>query len=237
MKRETLFIALIFVFGIAISQEKSKQQLLPFEVFEKKLQAAGVDAQILDARSEEEYQQNHVKGAQNVPDEKQFQVLAAQLNKNKPVFIYSIGNGRSSILANRLIKSGFKNVYEFPGGLSKWIGLGKPLISTVGDGLSLAEFNDQLASDKLVLVEVSSRYCPGCKKLKPIVDEVSNSNPELLKLVNIEAYENKKLTKQLAVDRLPTLILYKGKEVVWKKQGISSKEEILAQLNSHSHNR
>lgn len=233
MKKAILLVALIFAYGISVSQETSKRELLPFDIFEKKLEAAGPHAQILDARSAEEYEQNHVKGAKNVPDEEQFQIIAGQLDQNKPVFVYSIGNGRSGVLANKLIERGFKEAYEFPGGLSKWIGSGKPVESTVGEGLSLAEYNDLIASDKLVLVDVSSRYCGGCKKLKPIVEEVADTNKELLRLVNVEAYDNKQLTKQLAVEGLPTLILYRGQEVVWKKKGISSKEEILAQLEKH----
>ncbi|GAA4786555.1 thioredoxin domain-containing protein [Olivibacter ginsenosidimutans] len=232
MKQLTVMLILTLAVKVVMSQETPKQQL-PFKVFEEKLKAAGAHAQILDARSEEEYQQNHIKCAQSVPDEKEFQRITAHLSKNKPVFVYSIGNGRSGILANHLTKLGFKNVYEFPGGLSKWIGLGHPVESTVGEGLTLSEFNHQIISDKLVLVDVSSRYCGGCKKLKPVVEEVANTHQERLKLVNIEAYDNKQLTQQLAVEGLPTLILYKGQNVVWKKRGISSKEEILAQVSKY----
>ncbi|HWV70337.1 MAG TPA: thioredoxin domain-containing protein [Pseudosphingobacterium sp.] len=232
MKQLISYMLLLLTYGALIAQE-SVTKLLPFEAFEKKLLAAGSFAQILDARSEEEFVQNHVKGALNVPDEKRFKSISATLRKEAPVFIYSIGNGRSAKLAAILRAQNFKEVYEFPGGLSRWIGQGKPVESSVGEGLSLATFNEQINSDKLVLVDVSSRYCGGCKKLKPIVEHVARENKDKLKLVNIEAYDNKRLTRELAVDALPTLILYKGKEVVWKKQGLSSKEEIIAQLNKH----
>jgi rhodanese-related sulfurtransferase len=232
MKQLISYMLLLLTYGAVIAQE-SVTKLLPFETFEKKLLAAGSSAQILDARSEEEFVQNHVKGALNVPDEVQFKSILIALKKEEPVFIYSIGNGRSAKLAAILRAQSFKEVYEFPGGLSRWIGQGKPVESTVGEGLSLATFNEQINSDKLVLVDVSSQYCGGCKKLKPIVEHVARENKDKFKLVNIEAYDNKRLTKELAVDGLPTLILYKGKEVVWKKQGLSSKEEIIAQLNKH----
>ena len=232
MKQLISCVLLLLTFGAVIAQE-SVTKLLPFEAFEKKISAAGSSPQILDARSEEEFVQNHVKGALNVSDEKQFKSISAKLRKEAPVFIYSIGNGRSAKLAAILRAQNFKEVYEFPGGLSRWIGLGKPVESTVGEGLSLAAFNEKISSEKLVLVDVSSRYCGGCKKLKPIVEHVAQENKDKFKLVNIEAYDNKQLTKELAVEALPTLILYKGKEVVWKKQGLSSKEEIIAQLNKH----
>lgn len=231
MKRIIILLLLPLIHSIANGQQSPKKALLPFADFEQKLIAAGAAAQILDARSEEEYQQNHVKGALNVANEEQFKSLSQQLAKDRPVFIYSIGNGRSGVLATKLLAQGFKEVYEFPGGLSKWIGRGKPVVSTVGEGLSLADFNQQIKDDRLVLVDVGSRYCGGCKKLKPIVEKVAAERAQELKLVDIEAYDNKQLTKDLTVDGLPTLLLYKGEKLVWKKQGLSTKEEIEAQLN------
>lgn len=200
MKQLILGVLLLFTLEAVMAQEKTTN-LLPFETFEKKLLAAGPDPQILDARSEEEFIQNHVKGALNVSDEKQFKSIVSKLRKEAPVFIYSIGNGRSAKLAAVLRALHFKEVYEFPGGLSKWIAQGKPVESTVGDGLSLAGFNEQITSEKLVLVDVGSRYCGGCKKLKPIVEKLAEENKDKLKLVNIEAYDNKQLTKALAVVR------------------------------------
>lgn len=233
MKKLMVIVTMFLVHHTVSGQTQAKRNLLPFSEFEQKLEVEGENAQVLDARSVEEYEQNHVKGAVNVADDEQFEAVVSSLLKESPVFIYSIGNGRSAQLANKLREQGFTEVYEFPGGLSKWIGLGKPVVSTVGEGLSLADFNKQVVSDKLVLVEVGSRYCGGCKKLKPIVEEVAKEKQDKVKLIDIEAYDNKQLTKDLAVEGLPTLILYKGTAVIWKKQGISSKEEILSQINKH----
>ncbi|MBE9462793.1 thioredoxin domain-containing protein [Dyadobacter subterraneus] len=213
---------------VAFAQTQPRKDLLTFEQFEAKLKAAGKDAQILDARLPEEYQQNHLEGAVsfNIANKADFDKESAKLNKDKPVFIYSIGNGRSSVLAKDLRGIGFKDVTEIPGGLSKWIGLGKPVISTVGKGLNREEYTASLKSDKLVLVDFGSRYCGSCKKLAPIVDSIKNEQASSLKVIKIEAYENKDLVKELGVVSLPTLVLYKNNEVIWKKTGVTPKKEI-----------
>ncbi|QNL50407.1 sulfurtransferase [Olivibacter sp. SDN3] len=233
MKKLIMMMLLLSAQSMVSGQQQTKKTLIPFVDFEQKLEAQAGEAQILDARSYEEYQQNHVKGAVNVVDEEQLSAVVKQLNKEKPVFVYSIGNGRSGKLAVLLQELGFGEVYEFPGGLSKWIGKGKPVESTVDEGLSLADFQEQVKADQLVLVDVGSRYCGGCQKLKPVVAEVVSEHSDVFKLVDIEAYDNKQLIKELAVEALPTLILYKENEVVWKKTGLSSKEEIVNQLNKH----
>ncbi|MCF0055423.1 thioredoxin domain-containing protein [Dyadobacter sp. CY356] len=231
MKNQKLYafalVALLFQ-TLAFAQTQPRQDLLTFEQFESKLKAAGKDAQILDARLPEEYTQNHLEGAVsfNIANKADFEKESAKLNKDKPVFIYSIGNGRSGVLAKDLRSVGFKDVTEIPGGLSKWIGLGKPVISTVGKGLNREEYTASLKSDKLVLVDFGSRYCGACKKLAPAVDSIKNEQAGTLKVVKIEAYENKELVKELGITSLPTLVLYKNNEVIWKKIGVTPKKEI-----------
>ncbi|WP_031526975.1 thioredoxin domain-containing protein [Dyadobacter crusticola] len=213
-----------------------KRELLTFDAFETKLKAAGRNAQILDARLPEEYQQNHLERAVSfsIADQADFEKQSAKLSKDKPTFIYSIGNGRSGVLAQQLRDAGFKDVTEVPGGLSKWIGLGRPVISTTGKGLSLDEYTASLKSDKLVLVDFGSRYCPGCKKLEPTIDSIKTEQASNVKVIKIEAYENKSLVKELGVVGLPTLILYRNNQIVWQKKGNATKAEIEEILNNQA---
>lgn len=210
------------------SQSQRKSDLLTFEQFDEKFKAAGTNAQILDARSPEEYGQNHLERAVNfnTTDKTDFEKESAKLDKSKPVFIYAIANTRSIILAKELTNAGFNDVTVIPGGLSKWIGLGRPVVSTVGKGLSAQQYSAVVKDDKLVLVNFGSRYCGSCKKLAPAVDSIKNEYSSSLKVVKIEAYENKELTKELGVVELPTLILYKNNKVVWQKSGVTPKPEI-----------
>ncbi|WP_421825740.1 thioredoxin domain-containing protein [Larkinella sp.] len=230
----------LFIFGLFLqvnnylhAQNAESNSLVSFDAFEAKLVQAGQRAQILDARSEEEFRQNHLKGATsfNVADEADFQKKIKNLNRENPVFIYSIANGRSGQLAKRLREVGFKDVTELPGGLSKWIGSGRAVESTVGPGLTLAAYQAQLKSDKLVLVDFGSRYCGSCKKLAPTVDEIEKEQAANVKVIRIEAYENKSLVKELGITSLPTLVLYKGDQAVWKKAGVTPKSEIQASIS------
>lgn len=231
MKTKRFLSILCLALAVSVSL-KAQIPTITFDAFEAKLQQAGSRAQILDARSEEEYKQNHLKGAISfsVATETDFQKQTKTLNKANPVFVYSIGNGRSGQLAKQLREAGFANVTELPGGLSKWIGSGRPVESTVGAGLSLANYQAQLKSDKLVLVDFGSRYCGSCKKLAPTVDEVEKEQASTVKVIRIEAYENKALVKALGITSLPTLVLYKGSQEVWKKAGVTPKIEIQASI-------
>ncbi|MBD2752550.1 thioredoxin domain-containing protein [Spirosoma validum] len=230
---KTKLVAAILGLVLFVSIRLNAQNTAPtFDTFEAKLKQAGSRAQILDARSEEEYTQNHLKGAIsfNVANDADFQKQIKTLKKENPVFVYSIGNGRSGILAKQLQQNGFADVTELPGGLSKWIGSGRPVESTVGAGLSLADYQAQLQSEKLVLVDFGSRYCGSCKKLAPTVNAIKTERASVVNVINIEAYENKDLVKQLGITSLPTLVLYKNKQIVWQKSGVTPRAEIEASI-------
>jgi rhodanese-related sulfurtransferase len=218
--------------GNAAQPLTNAAQPLTLEAFEKKL-LQSPQPQILDVRTADEYAENHLKGAINlsVADATTFQQGVDKLDKQKPVFVYSINNGRSGQVAKQLREQGFQEVYELPGGMAHWLGAGKPVETKAGKGLSRAEFDQLLASNQLVLVDVGSKYCGGCKKLAPTVQAVEAEQASTLKVVKIELYDNRELAKQLSIESVPTLILYKGSKPIWKQSGNISKAQIEQALN------
>ncbi|PTR01472.1 rhodanese-related sulfurtransferase [Mucilaginibacter yixingensis] len=223
-------LALFISVGSVYAQTAGKQtNKITINEFESKLKAAGNNAQILDARSAEEYAQNHIKGAVSF-DAKAAgyaQQLAA-LSKDKPTFVYSIANGRSSVLSAELREKGFKQVYELPGGLANWVGSGYPVVSNTKKGLSLSasQYQQLAASAPQVLIDFGSRYCGACKKLVPVLDSLKSTQGFAPKIVSIEQYDNTALARNLKVNVLPTLIYYQNGKEVWRKQGFSSTEQL-----------
>ena len=222
----------LLAFLIVLTGEVKAQSpaLLSLEAFAAKLKQAK-EPQILDARSAEEFVQNHIKGAVNIDAKAaDYQQKLEGLDKEKPTFVYSIANGRSTVLSRELRAKGFKDVEELPGGLANWIGSGYPIISTTKKGVSLskAQFDELAASSPLVLVDFGSKYCGACKKLVPVLDSLKANSAFTPKVISIEVYDNTNLAKELKVNVLPTLVLYKNGKEVWKKQGFSSTAQVIA---------
>jgi thioredoxin len=210
------------------AQTSEAKPEISFETFEAKLKQASPNPQILDARTVEEYNYNHIKGAIHIDaaNDAEFQKVADKLDKKRPVFVYSINNGRSVTVAKKLKEQKFSETYVLPGGLSKWIGAGRPVETTVGNGLSVDQYKQLVQSEKLVLVDVQSKFCGGCKKLAPIVDSVATEKAGELKVVKIELFDNKQIGKELNIESIPTLILYKDNKIVWQKSGFTSKDAL-----------
>lgn len=226
MKR-IMFLCFVALIGAdLVGQDIKDDTPLSLEAFEQKLTQA-TNPQILDVRSPAEFAENHLKGAINfhVADDATFTCAVAGLNKKNPVFVYSINNGRSVVVSAKLREAGFTEVFALPGGLAHWIGAGKPVVqSDEAIGLSQAEYQKLVTADNVILVDVGSKHCGGCKKLEPVVDAVSKE--QRVKLVKIDLYANRDLVKSLEIEAVPTLILYKGGRPVWKKSGAIAASDI-----------
>jgi len=221
-------LAVLLFINPELQAQNTEPTAVSFEAFELKLKQASPKPQILDARSKEEFELNHLKDATqvNVSSDDNIQAVVKNLDKSKPVFVYSINNGRSGVLAKKLHAQQFSEVYELPGGISKWIGAGNPVVCKVGNGLSYTEYKKLIASNTLVLVDVHSKFCGGCKKLLPTVDSVASENASTLKVVKIELFDNKQLGKDLNIESIPTLILYNGDKIVWRQSGVTAKSTL-----------
>lgn len=82
-----------------------------------------------------------------------------------------------------------------------------------------------LDSEKLVLADFNAEWCGPCKMLKPVLDEISNSNDNV-KIVSINIDENDELSEEYDVSSIPCLVLFdKGKEIK-RNIGLISKDDI-----------
>lgn len=93
----------------------SKQELQ--QVLKKK------DAQLVDVRTQAEYDQGSIKNATLIDywGEGFVSEVTRQFDKDKPIYLYCKVGGRSSKAAKLLIDNGFKMVYSLNGGYSNWI--------------------------------------------------------------------------------------------------------------------
>ena len=218
LKKNIAMLALFMAFG-AFAQN---QITLPLDAFYTKLKSQK-NPQIIDARSPEEFALNHIEGALNFNlQTADYAAYILKLDKSKPVFLYAINTGRSTALAQELIKREFSEVHDLEGGIANWIGGGKPFYTNLKNKLSLAEYQKSVAENNTVLVDIGSQYCGACKKVKPILETIRTQYGTHLKIIEIDLEESPQVIADLKkVDVFPTLILYQNGKIVFKKDGFA----------------
>jgi len=89
-----------------------------------------------------------------------------------------------------------------------------------------------LEADQPVMVDFWAEWCGPCKALSPIVDEVAGEIGEKLKVVKINIDENPNAPTKYGVRGIPTLMVFKGGELVETKVGGMSKTQLNDWLNT-----
>ena len=83
-----------------------------------------------------------------------------------------------------------------------------------------------LKSDKTVLVDFWAVWCGPCRMLSPVVDQVAEEHPDI-KVCKVNVDEEQQLAIKYGVMSIPTLLVFKGGELVNQSVGVIPKEEVL----------
>jgi len=235
--RKLFLIALLAILfnscGNGLTNSTTKTKLSAIEFAEKLNEMP--TATIIDVRTIDEFSKGHLANALNYDwNENEFDKQISPLDKSKPVFIYCLSGGRSSSAASKMRSEGFKTVYELDGGIMKWRGANLPETTdntVISNGMSREEFDALINSDKLVLIDFYADWCAPCKKMKPYLDEISKDMADNVVIIRINADNNQALCKELKIDELPVLQLYKNKLLTWTNTGFMNKADIVKNLH------
>ena len=93
-------------------------------------------------------------------------------------------------------------------------------------------FNDLIrSSDKLCIVDFWAEWCGPCKKLTPIINEISEECKESIVVGEFNIDSSCDIVNDYAIRSVPTLLFFKGGEMVFRQVGFTSKESILNRLD------
>lgn len=191
------------------------------------------NAQVVDVRTLSEYKKGHLQNAVNIDwNADDFAEKAATLDPSRPIFVYCLSGPRSAAAAEKLKEMGYSEIYEMKRGMMDWRSKNLPEVKSAAatQGMSLQQYNDELKSDRLVLVDFYADWCAPCKKMEPYLSKIAAEMPEKVKIVRVNADDNTELCKAMNVSALPVLKLYKNNEIIWESLGFVEEAEVRKQL-------
>jgi len=84
-----------------------------------------------------------------------------------------------------------------------------------------------------VLVDYWAEWCGPCKMIAPILDEASRDYDGRVRIAKLNVDDNQAMASKYGIRGIPTLMLFKGGEVVATKVGALSKSQLAQFLDSH----
>ncbi len=89
---------------------------------------------------------------------------------------------------------------------------------------------DVLSSTEPVLVDFYATWCPPCRKMSPIVDQVAEQFDGKIKVFKVDVDKNPLVSQALAIESIPTLVVFKNGQPVTASAGAIAKSELVALL-------
>lgn len=101
---------------------------------------------------------------------------------------------------------------------------------------NVREFTDSnfdaevLSASQPVLVDFWAEWCMPCKMLGPTIDALAADLSGKAKIGKVDVDNNRQVSMKYGVSAIPTILIFKGGQVVKKFVGLKKKDELAAAL-------
>lgn len=94
--------------------------------------------------------------------------------------------------------------------------------------------SEVLNSSTPVLVDFWASWCMPCKMIAPTIDELASDFAGKVKIGKVNVDENQALAAKFGIQGIPTLLIFKGGQVVDRIVGVQPKASIASKLDAAS---
>jgi thioredoxin 1 len=94
-------------------------------------------------------------------------------------------------------------------------------------------FNENLNSDKLFVVDVWTTTCTSCKTYAPIFESVSNEMEGVV-MAKMNGVENRDIAAEYGIRSVPTTLFLKNGQLLDKKIGPMTKDQLISEIKKYN---
>ena len=91
-------------------------------------------------------------------------------------------------------------------------------------------FQQIINGEKPVLVDFYATWCAPCKAMSPIVESIGKELQGKARVLKIDVDKNQTLAAQYQIQAVPTFMIFKKGQIVWRKAGGADRSTNLQQI-------
>ncbi len=96
----------------------------------------------------------------------------------------------------------------------------------------MSAFQDLINGSTPVLIDFFADWCNPCHSMNPVIKEIKSNYGEKLKVIKIDIDKNINVAEKFQVKGVPTFIVYKKGEIVWRQSGVIEKSKFISKIDS-----
>lgn len=98
----------------------------------------------------------------------------------------------------------------------------------------MEKFNDIINSNQLTLVDFFATWCGPCKQMHPVFEQLKADLGDSIRIIKVDVDKNGPLAATYRIQSVPTLMLFRAGEMLWRKSGAMSLADLKNLLASHT---
>lgn len=92
-------------------------------------------------------------------------------------------------------------------------------------------FNEAISGDNLVLVDFFATWCGPCKMMHPVLEQVKATLGDRIRILKVDVDKHQNTAAQYGIQSVPTLMLFRKGEILYRQSGAMSKADLLSIIN------
>jgi thioredoxin 1 len=96
----------------------------------------------------------------------------------------------------------------------------------------MGKFKEIIKSEIPTLVDFYATWCGPCKTMHPIMDQLKADMGSKIRILKIDVDKNPAVADQFKVRGVPTFVLFKNGEVLWRQSGAMDLSLLKSQIKS-----
>lgn len=98
----------------------------------------------------------------------------------------------------------------------------------------MEKFNDIINSENLTLVDFFATWCGPCKQMHPVLEQLKQELGDSIRIVKLDVDKNDALAAAYRIQSVPTLMLFRSGQVLWRQSGAMRLNDLKAIINQYS---
>lgn len=94
----------------------------------------------------------------------------------------------------------------------------------------MSDFKAMINDKKPTLVDFFATWCGPCKMQSPILEQVKKEVGDAANIIKIDVDQNTALSQEYRIQSVPTLILFKEGEAVWRGYGVHQANQLVEKI-------
>jgi thioredoxin 1 len=97
----------------------------------------------------------------------------------------------------------------------------------------MGNFQDIVKGETPTLVDFFATWCGPCKAMQPTLDQLKTDMNEKVRILKIDVDKNQAVAEKFKVRGVPTFVLFKNGEIIWRQSGGMSLQTLKGKITPH----